>query len=156
MRELQSHHCMFGQIKHIPSAVHGHPQQSLNWSAGCKIASVLTFLTGASAKLKRGHVKRFAVALSVWGASRSRFCPGPRVHLIRHWTQARNQGRKGGEASPANFVDPPGKICWAKLKTVGHSLKNLGPSQKTLRPTWCSKLVTGLGKTVWLIGFFVE
>jgi len=22
------------------------------------------------------------------------------------------------------------------LKTIGHSLKNLGPSQKTLRPTW--------------------
>jgi len=40
------------------------------------------------------------------------------------------------------------------LKTIGHSLKNLGPFQKTLRPTWCSKLVTGLGKTVWWIGFF--
>ena len=39
--------------------------QSLNWSAGCQIASVLTFMTGASANLKRGHVKRFAVALSV-------------------------------------------------------------------------------------------
>jgi len=33
------------------------------------------------------------------------------------------------------------------LKTIRHSLKNLGPSQKTLRPTWCPKLVTGLGKT---------
>jgi len=42
------------------------------------------------------------------------------------------------------------------LKTIGHSLKNLGPSQKTLRPTWCPKLVTGLGKTVWWIGFFDE
>jgi len=34
------------------------------------------------------------------------------------------------------------------LKTIGHRLKNLGPSQKTLRPTWCPKMVTGLGKTV--------
>jgi len=32
----------------------------------------------------------------------------------------------------------------ALLKTIGHSLKNLGPSQKTLRHPWCPKLVTGL------------
>jgi len=30
------------------------------------------------------------------------------------------------------------------VKGVGHSLKYLSPSQKTLRPTWCSRLVTGL------------
>jgi len=30
------------------------------------------------------------------------------------------------------------------LKTIEHSLKNLGPSQKTLRHPWCLKLVTGL------------
>jgi len=30
------------------------------------------------------------------------------------------------------------------LKCVGHSLKNLIPFQKTLRPTWCPKMVTGL------------
>jgi len=30
------------------------------------------------------------------------------------------------------------------LKTIGHSLKNLGPSQKTLRHPWCPKPVTGL------------
>jgi len=30
------------------------------------------------------------------------------------------------------------------LKTIGHSLKNLGPSQKTLRHPWFPKLVTGL------------
>jgi len=30
------------------------------------------------------------------------------------------------------------------LKTIGHSLKSLGPSQKTLRHPWCLKLVTGL------------
>jgi len=46
------------------------------WSVGCQIVSDLTFSTGASAKLKRGHMKRYAVALSVW-------LRGPRVHLIR-------------------------------------------------------------------------
>jgi len=30
------------------------------------------------------------------------------------------------------------------LKTIGHSLKNLDASQKTLRRPWCPKLVTGL------------
>jgi len=29
-------------------------------------------------------------------------------------------------------------------KCVRYSIKNLDPSQKTLRPTWCPKLVTGL------------
>jgi len=37
---------------------------------------------------------------------------------------------------------------------IGHSLKNLGTSQKTLCPTWCSTLVTSLGKTVRGIVFF--
>jgi len=35
------------------------------WSVGRQIVSILTFLTGAFAKLKRGHVKRYAVALCV-------------------------------------------------------------------------------------------
>ena len=35
------------------------------WSVGCQIVSLLKFSTGASAKLKRGYVKRYAVALSV-------------------------------------------------------------------------------------------
>jgi len=30
------------------------------------------------------------------------------------------------------------------LKTIGHSLENFGPPQKTLRHPWCPKLVTGL------------
>jgi len=30
------------------------------------------------------------------------------------------------------------------LKSIGHSSKNLGPSQKTLCHPWCPKLVTGL------------
>jgi len=48
------------------------------WSLGCcQIVSVLRFLTGTSAKLKRGHVKRYAVVLSVLGASRSMTLPGP-------------------------------------------------------------------------------
>jgi len=29
-------------------------------------------------------------------------------------------------------------------KCVDHSLKNLGPSQRTLRRPWCLKLMTGL------------
>ena len=41
-----------------------------------------------------------------------------------------------GQAS-LNFFRPPGN--W-----VGHGLKHLGPSQKTLHPPWCPKLVTGL------------
>jgi len=36
------------------------------------------------------------------------------------------------------------------LKTIGHSLKNLGPSQKPLRHPWCPKLVTGLTRTVFI------
>jgi len=39
---------------------------------------------------------------------------------------------------------PHGKMCWTYFKTIGHSLKNLSPFQKTLRPPWCPKLVTGL------------
>jgi len=50
--------------------------------------------------------------------------------------QARNQG--------SNFPPPPGKMCWTSFKTIGHSSKNVGPSQNTLRPSWCPKLVTGL------------
>ena len=50
--------------------------------------------------------------------------------------QARNQGATG-EKTPKFFSLP-------LQKCVGHSFKYLGPSQKTLRPTWCPKLVTGL------------
>jgi len=35
-------------------------------------------------------------------------------------------------------------MCWKQFKNIGQSLKNLGPSQKTLRNTWCPKLVTDL------------
>jgi len=37
-------------------------------------------------------------------------------------------------------------------KCVRHCLKNLGRSQKTLRPAWCPKLITGLSITLdlWL------
>jgi len=33
-------------------------------------------------------------------------------------------------------------MCWTSFKTIGHSSKILGPSQKTLRPSWCPTLVT--------------
>ena len=32
------------------------------------------------------------------------------------------------------FSPTPGELCWMKFKTVGHSLKILGPSQKTFTP----------------------
>ena len=35
-------------------------------------------------------------------------------------------------------------MYWAKFKNIGHISKNFGPSRKTLRPSWCPKLVTGL------------
>jgi len=47
----------------IPTAVHGHPQLSVKCRLPNRIS--LTFTTGTSAKLKRGHMKRYAVALSV-------------------------------------------------------------------------------------------
>jgi len=37
-------------------------------------------------------------------------------------------------------------MCWTKFENIGHSLKTLGLSQKTLRPTCCPKLVKGLHK----------
>jgi len=48
-----------------------------------------------------------------------------------------------GGRSPYKIFRPPGKC-------VGHSLKNLGPCQKTLRPTWCPKLVTDLDIRYWI------
>jgi len=33
------------------------------------------------------------------------------------------------------------------FKAIGHSLKKLDPSQKTLRHSWCPKLVTGVLST---------
>jgi len=53
---------------------------------------------------------------------------------ITYLLQARNQG---GEIRPRKFFAP-------LEKCVRHCSKNLGPSQKTLRPSWCPKLVTGL------------
>jgi len=63
MSELQSHHGMFEQINHIRTTVHGHPQLSLK----CRLPNRISFdvFTGVFAKLKRGHVKPCAVALSV-------------------------------------------------------------------------------------------
>jgi len=60
------------------------------------------------------------------------------------FTQARNQGAHGGFAPHRKFFNPPGKMHWTSIKIIGHSSKNLGPSQKTLCPSWWPKLVTGL------------
>ena len=60
--------------------------------------------------------------------------------------QARNQEEARGAKPPLENLLPPGKICWTYFESIEHSLENLGHSQKTLRPTWCLKLVTGLRK----------
>jgi len=39
-------------------------------------------------------------------------------------------------------------------KCVRHSFENLTPSQKTLRPSWFPKLVTGLGITLPIVNAF--
>jgi len=74
----------------------------------------------------------FATCLC-WQRSELRSCAkqGPAVTTL---PQARNQE---GEV-PLKLFSPPLE------KFVGHSLKNLGPSQKTLRHIWCPKLVPGL------------
>ena len=72
------------------------------------------------------------------------------VHKVRKKTfvfcdykspQACNQG---GEASPRKIFASPGKMRWTYFETIGRSLKTLSSSQKTFRPPWCPKLVTGL------------
>jgi len=55
--------------------------------------------------------------------------------------QTRNQG---AEAPPRKIFAPPRRMCCARFKNIGHSSKNLDPSRKTLRPSWCPKVVTGL------------
>jgi len=66
-------------------------------------------------------------------------------YALRVWTsRTRWQARSQGGFAPQKFFAPPGKMCWTSLETIGHSSKNLGPSQKPLRPSWCPKLVTGL------------
>jgi len=57
------------------------------------------------------------------------------------YEQARNQGV---EAPLEKCLHPPGKMCWTSFKTIGHSSKNLAPSQKTLCPSWYPKLVMSL------------
>jgi len=56
------------------------------------------------------------------------------------------RGGAGGQTPLAKFLAPLEKCAaqWAWFKTIGHGLKNLGPSQEILRPTRCPKLITGL------------
>jgi len=58
-----------------------------------------------------------------------------------YYDQARNQG---GEPTLENFSSPLEKYVGYSLKILDIVQKNFGPSQKTLRPSWCPKLVTGL------------
>jgi len=49
--------------------------------------------------------------------------------------------RGAGGEGPWKIFASPGKVCWTKFKTIGHSSKVFRPSQKTLRTPWCPKLV---------------
>ena len=51
-------------------------------------------------------------------------------------------GPQGRRRSHRKFFTPPEKMCWTQFKNIGHSSNNLGRSRKTLRPSWCPKLVT--------------
>jgi len=63
---------------------------------------------------------------------------------LTHDKQTRKQvGRGVGVLSPLKNFSFSWKMCWTYLQT-----KNLGPSQKTFRPTWCPKLITGLATSV--------
>jgi len=53
-------------------------------------------------------------------------------------------GGAGKKSTPTKYFVPAGKMCLTEFKTIGHSVKYLSPSQNTLRPAWCSKLVTAL------------
>jgi len=40
---------------------------------------------------------------------------------------------QGWRRPPQKNFRAPGNICWTLFKSIGHGLKNLGHSQKTLR-----------------------
>jgi len=61
--------------------------------------------------------------------------------------QSRPVARGGagrGRSPPKKFFVPLEKCVGYSLKILDTAKKKLGPSQKTLRPSWCPKLVTGL------------
>jgi len=45
---------------------------------------------------------------------------------------------------------------WTSFKTIGHSSNNLGPSQKTLRPSWCPKLFFVISFFFFVISVYLE
>ena len=59
---------------------------------------------------------------------------------------------QGGKIPPKNFFAPLEKCVGHSLKQLD-SFKNLSPFQKTLRPTWCLKLVTILGHTRAIVSY---
>jgi len=56
-------------------------------------------------------------------------------NIYTYISRSVTRGRSGGESPPKKF---PLEKCF------GHSSNTLGPSRKTLRPSCCPKLVTGL------------
>ena len=98
-----------------------------------------------------------------WTMRQSNGCAasGPRSSAAKQWIEELAQKMKkkkclfiisifcryvtrGVEAPLAKFLASSGKMCWAELKTIRHSLKIMGPSQKTLGHPWSSKPVTDL------------
>ena len=61
------------------------------WIVGCQIVSVLTSLTGASAKCKRKHVKRCPCSCAKHLGGLAVTTLPPHVHLIRPWSQTTSQ-----------------------------------------------------------------
>jgi len=67
-------------------------------------------------------------------------------HTICHPLDDWAEGGAGRNQGGAGDASPPCKNVLGVVENDGtySSLKNLGPSQKTLRHPWCPKLVTGL------------
>jgi len=62
--------------------------------------------------------------------------------LVLHSLSVRHVIRGSiGRSPPRIFFALSGKMCWTLFKTIRNSSKNLGPSQKTLCPSWRHKLV---------------
>jgi len=83
-----------------------------------EIASVLTFLTGASAKLKRAHVKRYTQCICAkrLGGLAVKSFPGSRDHLVRPcWGPTKNLG---GMVHPGEFKDQQFNCLNASIKRV--------------------------------------
>jgi len=81
MSELQSHYCMFEQIKlinHIRTAVHDRPQLSLK----CRLSNRISFdvFDRCFCDVETVVREMLLSCAKRLGASPSRLCPGPGAH----------------------------------------------------------------------------